>query len=176
MKLNGKQLAEHFGVTPGAVSQWKSAGMPCAKSKGRGIVYDTDRCAEWLREHGLGGQLRHDSKNTGELYERQPRPDEGLGAQRARKEAAEASLKEMELARRRGELIDRRGAELAWYKTARVLRDALIDTLPSKISPELAPIVDPWELETRLRAAIRAELHAIADFMQSEAANESGAA
>ncbi|QSA97132.1 hypothetical protein [Methylococcus sp. EFPC2] len=82
---------------------------------------------------------------------------------KARKEAAEASLKEQELARRSGELVDRRGMERAAHETARVLRDALIDTLPSKISMELAAMTDPWQVECRLREAIRAELYAIVD-------------
>ena len=84
---------------------------------------------------------------------------------RTRREAAEANLKEMELAKRRDELIDRKGAELAAQVTARTLRDTLIETLPSKLAVELAAITDPWALECRLRESIRAELHAIFDHL-----------
>lgn len=95
-----------------------------------------------------------------------PRSD--WGDHKARKEAAEASLREIELEKRRGELIDRRGAELAWQKTARTLRDALLDTLPSKISLELASLTDPWMVECKLREAIRSELHAVADALVAD--------
>lgn len=88
---------------------------------------------------------------------------------KARKEAAEASLREIELEKRRGELIDRRGAELAAQKTARTLRDALLDTLPSKISLELAAMTDPWAIECKVREAIRGELHAIVAAMTETA-------
>ena len=84
---------------------------------------------------------------------------------RTRREAAEANLKEIELAKRRDELIDRKGAELAAQVTARTLRDTLIETLPSKLAVELAAITDPWALECKLRESIRAELHAILDHL-----------
>jgi hypothetical protein len=96
-------------------------------------------------------------------------PRNDWGDHKARKEAAEASLREIELEKRRGELIDRRGAELAAQKTARTLRDALLDTLPSKISLELAALSDPWQIECKLRESIRAELHAIVADMETAA-------
>ena len=80
-----------------------------------------------------------------------------------RREAAEAKLKEIELAKRKGELIDREGAELAAQKTGRMLRDALVETLPSKLAIELAAITDPRAVECSLRESIRSELHAIFD-------------
>lgn len=82
---------------------------------------------------------------------------------KARKESAEASLRELELAQRRGELIDRAGYERAALNMARVLRDALVTTLPSKLALELAAATDPWVVECTLRDAIRAELTAICD-------------
>jgi hypothetical protein len=96
-------------------------------------------------------------------------PSTGWSDHKARKEAAEASLREIELEKRRGELIDRRGAELAAQKTARTLRDALLDTLPSKISLELAALTDPWAIECKIREAIRGELHAIVAAMTETA-------
>lgn len=81
-------------------------------------------------------------------------------AAKARSEAAVAEKRELELAKMKGELIDRAGAERAVAQMARMLRDSLVDILPAALAPELAPITDPWELECALRNSIREVLHA----------------
>ena len=93
--------------------------------------------------------------------EHKPQNTPNWGDHKARKEAAEASLRELQLEEKSGNLIDKTLAELAAMKMARTLRDALLDVMPSKISVELAAITDPWAIECRVRDAIRAELHAI---------------
>lgn len=122
--------------------------------------------AQWLKYTRPRADLM--PRRSIEGTQRGTPPGADWGDHRARKESAEASLREIELEKRRGELIDRRGAELAWQKTARTLRDALLDTLPSKISLELAALTDPWAVECKLREALREELHAVADALESE--------
>jgi hypothetical protein len=80
---------------------------------------------------------------------------------KARTEAATAALKELELEERRGNLVDKAGTERAAFSLARVLRDALVTTLPSKYAAELAALSDPWDLECRLREVMRNELTAV---------------
>uniref|UniRef100_UPI00322022D5 hypothetical protein n=1 Tax=Methylocaldum sp. TaxID=1969727 RepID=UPI00322022D5 len=71
-------------------------------------------------------------------------------------------------------LIDRASYERASFQTARVLRDALVETLPSRLAPELAAVTEPWPLECRLRDAIRAELHAICNTLTDDSRDWSG--
>jgi hypothetical protein len=80
---------------------------------------------------------------------------------KARTEAAVAELKELELARKKGELIDRAGAERAAHQAARTLQKSLVDTLPAAVAVELATITDPWQAECYLRDKLRAELAAL---------------
>jgi hypothetical protein len=97
------------------------------------------------------------------------------GEAKARTERAVAELKELELAKRKGELIDRASYERAARQTARILRDALVTTLPSKIALELAVLTDPWQVECRLRDSIRGELHAVCGALTTEAEAEADA-
>jgi hypothetical protein len=93
------------------------------------------------------------------------------GDAKARTERAVAELKELELAERKGELIDRAGYERATHQTARILRDALVTTLPSKIALELAALTDPWQVECCLRDHLRAELHAVCNILTDDDRN-----
>lgn len=45
----------------------------------------------------------------------------------------------------------------AAFNAGRLLRDQLLG-MPPQLAPELASITDPWEIERRLTAAIRASL------------------
>lgn len=90
------------------------------------------------------------------------------GDARARTELATAELKELELAQKKGELIDRAGYERAAYQTGRILQQALVDTFPSKVAVELAVLTDPWQVECFIRKAMRAELTAIAGMSPDE--------
>jgi hypothetical protein len=91
---------------------------------------------------------------------------------RKRRECAEADILQMKAQRMAGELIDRAGHDRAAYAVGRILQKALIDTLPSKISTELASQTDSWAIECYLRDKIRAELAAIASLKPEEIANE----
>ena len=88
---------------------------------------------------------------------------------KARTEAAVAELKELELAERKGNLIDRAGYERAAQKTNRMIRDAFVEVLPAKLAAELAGMSDPWLIECRLRETNRDTLTAIAGQLRAEA-------
>lgn len=68
-----------------------------------------------------------------------------------REDAAKARISRMQAA---GLLVEKAEVERAAYTEARVLRDRLMG-LPTKISPLLAPVTDPFELERMLREALR---------------------
>ena len=82
---------------------------------------------------------------------------------KARTEAAIAELKELELARRKGELVDRAGVERAAFQEARIFQKTLVDVFPSRVAIELAALSDPWDVECFLRDSIRTELASIAN-------------
>ncbi len=92
----------------------------------------------------------------------------GWADAKARTEAATAALKELELDERRGNLVDKTGTERAAFSLARMLRDALVTTLPSKYAAELASLSDPWELECRLREIMRNELTAVSGMVMED--------
>jgi phage terminase Nu1 subunit (DNA packaging protein) len=68
---------------------------------------------------------------------------------RRRKEIALMQLREMEAARRRGELIDAREAELAWAEAGVTIKNAVLglpnrvlNRMPAELRGELAPVLD----------------------------------
>lgn len=81
---------------------------------------------------------------------------------KARDMAAVASMRELELAKRQNELVDRAGVERAAHAIGRQLNRTLVEVWPSKVSVDLAAITDPWEVECFLREQMRTELGSVA--------------
>lgn len=73
---------------------------------------------------------------------------------KARRESALATMAELELAERLGLLVDRKRVEAAAHAGGRTLRDALLG-LPTRLAPELASMSDAFEVEAKLRGALR---------------------
>lgn len=73
---------------------------------------------------------------------------------KARREGALAALAELELAKKLGELVERQRVESAAFAIGRMLRDAVLG-LPTQLAPELVTLTDAFEVETKLRAALR---------------------
>lgn len=92
----------------------------------------------------------------------------GYGDAKARHEAAQADLKELELAKRTGELTDKAAVERAAFAFGRILQKSLIDVFPSKISMEAVTLTDPWAFECFLRDHLRKELTAISSIPVEE--------
>jgi hypothetical protein len=74
---------------------------------------------------------------------------------KTRREGALAELAELELAKKRGELVERAQVESMAYGAGRMLRDAVLG-LPTKLAPEFANMTDPYQIELKMRAALRA--------------------
>ena len=85
-----------------------------------------------------------------------------------RESKAKAEKLEMENALRKGELVDRAGAERAAFQYGRILQKSLVDVLPSKLSMELASMTDPWTIECFIRDQIRQELASIAEMKEDD--------
>lgn len=73
---------------------------------------------------------------------------------RAQREYFLAQLAESEARKSSGELVERQAVESAAYASGRLLRDLLLG-LPKQISPGLAAINDPWDLERELTGHLR---------------------
>ncbi|WP_029529725.1 hypothetical protein [Pseudomonas sp. S9] len=73
---------------------------------------------------------------------------------RAHREHYLALLAEDEYLKQHGHLVEVGAVETAAFDTGRMLRDLLLG-LPKQISPELAALSDPWEVERLLTTGMR---------------------
>lgn len=103
-------------------------------------------------EKHVGTHTRHDA--PGEDVTGPAAADPKYWENKARREGALAELAELELAKRRGELVDRARVESAAFAIGRMLRDAVLG-LPTQLAPALVSMTDAFEVETKLRAALR---------------------
>lgn len=73
---------------------------------------------------------------------------------KARREDMLADLAQLELGEKRGTLVDRKRVEAMSFAAGRMLRDAVLG-LPTQLAPELANMTDAFQVEIRLRDALR---------------------
>ena len=73
---------------------------------------------------------------------------------KTRREGALAELAELELAKKRGELVDRQRVEAMAFAAGRTLRDAVLG-LPTQLAPAFTTMTDAFEIEVKLRDALR---------------------
>ncbi|WP_095169657.1 terminase small subunit [Pseudomonas sp. Irchel 3H3] len=76
---------------------------------------------------------------------------------RAHREYYLAQLAEAEFHKVQGSQVELEAVKAGAYSAGRLLRDQLLG-MPPQLAPELAAMTDPWEIERRLTAAIRASL------------------
>lgn len=76
---------------------------------------------------------------------------------RAHREYYLAQLAEAEFRKVQGSQVELEAVKAGAYSAGRLLRDQLLG-MPPQLAPELAAMTDPWEIERRLTAAIRASL------------------
>jgi hypothetical protein len=93
--------------------------------------------------------------------------------ERARREAADAQIRELELARRRGETVDKVDAGRATFAVFRDLRDGLL-ALPPRLAEDLAAETSPRLVAHRLTQAITDVLAAVARKLEGEAPGDAG--
>lgn len=84
-------------------------------------------------------------------------PGDGYQKARAHREHYLALLAEDEYIKQHGMLAEVPAIENAAFATGRMLRDLLLG-LPKQISPELAALSDPWEVERLLTSCLRRTL------------------
>lgn len=93
---------------------------------------------------GAGGSGASGGEREGSLY----------WDAKTRREVAEASKAELQLAEMAGGLVRRDGVERAAYEAGRLLRDMIL-SVPSALATELAAMTDPQAIEARMRDELR---------------------
>lgn len=129
-------LAVELGVSRQMVSRYVQAGMPVGKDK----RIDARAARRWIKAN-LAGKSGDGGAET-------------FSGARARKEAALASLRELELQHKRGEVISTLDVALDVAEMLRALRDGML-SLPDRLGPRLAAEDDAATCVGLLRDEIR---------------------
>ena len=148
--MTERQIAKESGYSPGIVHRKLAQGQTAAE------IIRAGRERERRRAGGVGPAEEAKGSAQGKQGSK-PRPDETYAEAQARKETALASLRELQLAERRGALIQRETVESEWTSVCTTIRDAML-SLPSKLASRLAAMTDELEITKYLRTEIRAEL------------------
>jgi hypothetical protein len=154
--LSKKGYAEHRGCSPAYVSKLIRLGKLAAPALTRDGMVDVA-----LADAQLAGQADPARQAVAEPLPLEPELPEASGpaaatfaASKARREAAAADLAEIELAKKRGELVDRVSVHDAGFDVGALLRDRLA-TRRSELASLLATITDVDDAIARLEAADR---------------------
>ena len=123
-RLTAAEVAREYGVSDQAVSAWKAAGAPFG-SDGRTTLHE-------LRRWELAATKAQAEAKTAPTSE-----DEA----RARKMAAEAEIKELELARLRGQLVTHADAAAGLAAQCAELRAAVV-AMPGRYAAECVGLDD----------------------------------
>jgi hypothetical protein len=167
--LTKSQFAASQGWSPSYVTKLKDQGrlVLCPQGKRVDVAatlaklqQTTDPGKEAVRQHHAAGRVE---KHVGA----QVRPDApaeeppaSTGSDpkyweaKARREDALAELAQLELSRKQGDLVERQRVEATAFAIGRMLRDAALG-LPTKLAPELAAMTDAFQIELKLREALR---------------------
>lgn len=141
MDMTGVQMAEKLGCAKSLVSRYRGQGMP---------MDSVVKARAWIRANV---RPRADPKRA-IADARSP-----FQQSRANREAAEASIAELELARRRKEVVRRDAVERAGFDAGRGLRDAVVAGA-RRMAAEVAPLTTAAECETVLARELRLLLEA----------------
>lgn len=132
----------------------------CSALASRGMPTDSLEAAQAWRASNLDPARRKDSPQDGErIHEPDPSGEqaESFDQARTRDKIAEANLREMTAAKRRGELIEVSAVLAQLGSDYATTRDTLLQ-IPARMAPLLAAESDPAVLQTMLHAEIHQAL------------------
>ena len=129
-------------VSKSMVTKYVAAGMPVDKSG----KLDLAKCQSWVNDN-----IKSHSN-----------PNETLAEAQTRKEAAVASLRELELQERRGELLRADETQATWESIISTTRSHLL-LLPAKLGYKVAVLTDPAECQSVIDAEIKAALKSLSE-------------
>jgi len=132
--------ARHRKLNVKTVRDAIDQGQITAERKDGKVFIDQESAdKEWLENRASRGHLSPGDKKKPDKY----------AAARALKEQANAELVILTLAERKKSLIKIEEVERQGYEMARRIRNSILN-IPAKISPSLAAVVDPHEMEVIL--------------------------
>lgn len=173
--VNGSRLAKELGLSRAAISKAEKSGRIARAGNG---LFDLVAAKIQYRLHTDPEQQLRSLQQRPHKAEQEivipERPMEFAGdaaalvAAKARREAAEAALAELELAEKRGETLSMKDHKRIVFALARGLRDALLQ-IPSRAAALVAAENSQTACQRILEAEIRAVLQQL---MQLEHPNE----
>ena len=154
--MNQSEYARHRGVTRKMVSAWIHSGHLDGNFKKTGVRnYDIDPVkADAALEQNLSPAHRKKGKP--------PSTDASYLASRAKKEAALAEMRRLEVEERKGNLIAKKQVEREAFETGRRVRDALMG-IPNRVAAQLAVTTDQKVCAKTLAAEIRQALEGLTE-------------
>lgn len=177
-KMNTVEYANHRGVTKQSVGKAIATGRISATKDDKGwIVIDSEIAdQQWdantddarrplLERSGVidAVDLDDDLASTGEPANPSPAQQATIAASkryvdaRAERERYQASTAKMDYQRKSGQLARVDEVEAEAFRTARMIRDAMLN-IPDRISHELAAMSDAGKIHFHLTGAIKAAL------------------
>ncbi len=142
--MNKEGLSKKCRVSLNSVTGWVRKGCPHSKQKDGTYHFDLAKVEVWR-------------KKTSKVNA--PISATFADAQR-RKENALADLREMEVSRKRGELVERKQVEGEAFKTGRLVRDSIL-ALPDRLSGVLAAETDQGKVHLLLTKELRQALEGL---------------
>lgn len=142
VELNQSDVAEMLGMTVQQIRNWEREGLIAGRPEGRSKMYDAGAAVRIFLRRRL-----EEEKKSWEVSER--------SSLQARKLAAEAEAKEIDLSRLRRETMPTEEHELRLRGIARRIRD-VADAAPARFGAELRP--DDLSEGERVLEKIRDEL------------------
>lgn len=160
--ISAEALAPLLGVSPQAVRKAHSAGrLSAIGGKFDPVVariqWETNRRRRPSQPKAPAG----DAAKAGDRAQSPSGEGSGYWQSKTRRETAEASIAELELAKLAGTLVLRDEVDRMLFGAARVMRDQMLAIAP-RLAATLAPINDPAVIELRIGDEIRVALAAFA--------------
>ncbi|MEO7862070.1 MAG: hypothetical protein ABIU05_16895 [Nitrospirales bacterium] len=142
--MNKQCLAETCRVSTNTITAWIRRGCPSTKRKDGSYLFDLTAVKAWRRK-------------TQRIPASVPKT---LAAAQLRKESALATLREMEVSRKRGELIERVVVEQDAFRAGRLVRDSIL-ALPDRLAGILAAESDQRKTHALLTKELRQALQGL---------------
>lgn len=161
MHVNKKRLSELLGISEPTLTQYQREGMPLiAKgSRGKENEYDVAAVIAWFKNRL---QAERSQQSSGDLnYE----------VERTRLTKAQADKQELDLAARRGELVDVSDVRKHWQQMVFAAKAKLL-AIPVKAAPAVITAQSTAEVFELLTAMIREALDELSETGAPQCANE----
>lgn len=168
--IPASELSEILGVPAHCIGWWGRKGMPHATTNGRVKLYDVEAVRAWIGSNGIDLESeRKSAKPTKspkkpsaqqELFESHAETQRRFERARARKEEAQAQLREIELDRERGKLVEIAQVERDRVARIEAVKGALF-TMIARLPGELEGMAET-DIRLRLEEEIRRVLEAFA--------------